>query len=395
LKNEPNIKLTLQHILQQYLDSTEVPLTPYQGWVLHQLRHCKTPYFGGHWTACSTCGVLERHYNSCGNRHCPQCQGAKREQWIMARENDLFDVEHHHVTFTIPCELRNLFYHNQKKCYDLLFKSMWETLRSFARDPRSRLQADIGVIAILHTWTQQLMYHPHLHCIVPVGGLTADGQWKHKKGKFLFSVKALSQVFRNKLCDGLKRLHANGDLSVKLNDTVFYGQLAILRKKKWVVNSKPGFAGRSSVLEYLGRYTHKVAISNYRLISLENGRVTFSYRDRKAGDIKKIMSLTVKEFIQRFSWHILPKGLIKIRHYGLFSTRVKKVKLALVRKALGEAAPKKPIKLSVAEVILQTTGQDIHLCSECQGVLMITTELPPARGSPSHRFPTQNPSSRD
>jgi len=333
---------------------------------------------------------MERHYNSCGNRHCPQCQGAKRERWIIARENDLFDVPHHHVTFTIPSELRDLFYHNQKKCYDLLFKSMWETLRSFAKDPRSRLQADIGVIAILHTWTQQLMYHPHLHCIVPVGGLTADGHWKHKKGKFLFSVKAISQVFRNKLCDGLRQLHVSEELSISLSNKAFYDQLAILRRKQWVVNSKPGFAGRSSVLEYLGRYTHKIAISNYRLLGLENGRVIFSYRDRRAGDIKKVMSLTIDQFIQRFSWHILPKGLIKIRHYGLFSTRVKKEKLALVRKALGQATPKKLDKLSVAEVILQTTGQDIRLCGICQGLLVAVEEIPPARGSPSHRFPVPN-----
>jgi hypothetical protein len=328
---------------------------------------------------------MKQHYNSCGNRHCPQCQGGNRERWILEREYDLFDVTHHHVTFTVPQELRRLIYQNQKLLYDLLFKSMWATLCSFSKDPRSRLQAEIGVISILHTWTQKLKYHPHLHCIVPVGGLTASGQWKTKKGNFLFSVKALSTVFKNKFCDGLKTLHNAGVLDDNSSHSKrgFEQLITKLYQKQWVVNSKPGFAGKSSVLEYLGRYTHKIAISNYRLIRYENGMITFSYRDRKAGDIKKVMSLPVDEFIQRFSWHILPKGFIKIRHYGLFSTRTKRVKLALVAKALGQHPMPKPPKRTIAEVILQTTGQNIYSCPDCKtGLMVMVKEIPPVRGSP-------------
>ena len=183
MKNKAQIKLTLQHILQQRLTTT---LNSYQVQVFTRLQHCKTAWMGGHWQACTSCGSMQQHYNSCGNRHCPQCQGANRERWILEREYDLFDVAHHHITFTVPRELRSLIYQNQKLLYHLLFKSMWGTLCSFSKDPRSRLQAEIGVISILHTWTQKLEYHPHLHCIVPVGGLMYNGQWKSKKGKFLF-----------------------------------------------------------------------------------------------------------------------------------------------------------------------------------------------------------------
>ena len=167
---------------------------------------------GGHWQACDVCGVTQKHYNSCGNRHCPQCQGANRERWILAREYDLFDVPHHHVTFTVPRELRSLIYQNQKLLYGVLFRSMWATLCTFSKDKRSRLEAEIGVISILHTWTQKLEYHPHLHCIVPAGGLTASGKWKHKDSKFLFSVKALSIVFKHKFLDELKTMYKSGIL---------------------------------------------------------------------------------------------------------------------------------------------------------------------------------------
>ncbi len=383
MPSEAKIKLTLQQILKQHLDNSKI--NSYQRSVLNQLKHCKTSYFGGHWQACTNCGTVEKHYNSCGNRHCPQCQGAKRERWILEREYDLFDVPHHHVTFTIPRELRKLFYQNQKLLYNALFKCMWATLCSFSKDPRSRLEAEIGVISILHTWTQKLEYHPHLHCIVPAGGLSASGHWKHKKGKFLFSVKALSTVFKHKLIDEIKKLHNGKELiSEEFNTPHYFDDfISNLRKKKWVINSKPGFAGRASVLEYLGRYTHKIAISNYRLLSIKNGKVYFTYRDRKAGDIKKVMSLSINDFIFRFSLHILPKGFIKIRHYGLFSTRVKQTKLALVRAALGEAPKSKAPKLSVAEVIFQTTGRDIHLCNCCkEGMMVIVKEIPAARGSP-------------
>lgn len=356
------------------------------------MLQCKTSALGEHWQACDNCGVLKVHHNSCGNRHCPQCQGAKRERWLLEREHDLFDVPHHHVTFTVPMELRPWFKMNEKKLYNVLFNSMWGTILSFSKDKRSRLQAETGVVSILHTWTQKLEYHPHLHCIVPAGGLTTAGKWKAKQGKFLFSVKALSVVFKNKFCDALQLLYRQNDLNFigqPLRKTEFIGFIKNLKRKKWVVNSKPGFKGKQSVLEYLGRYTHKIAISNYRLIKLQQGQVVFSYRDRRAGDIKRVMSLPAKDFLLRFSQHMLPKGFVKIRHYGIFSTRVKQVKLALVRKALSQQQPQKKEKRTLAEVILKTTGTDINICTCCkQGHMVLVKIIHPPRGSP-RKFPAQ------
>ena len=389
MKNKRSPNLTLQQILEQHLTPliTEGRVNSYQTRVLNALSKCKTAHLGGHWQACDSCGDMSKHYNSCGNRHCPGCQGAKRERWLLEREHDLFDVPHHHVTFTVPRELRALFYINQSKLYNLLFKSMWDTLLSFSKDPQSRLEAEIGVISILHTWTQKLEYHPHLHCIVPDGGLTSHG-WKTGTGKFLFLVKNLSNVFKGKFCDGLKVLYAKGELkNESRNEYDFDRYLTSLKSKKWVVHSKPGFKGKESVLEYLGRYTHKIAISNYRLISLKGGEVTFSYRDRRAGDVKKVTSLPVSKFLHRFAQHILPRGFVKVRHYGLFSTRTKQAKLAQVRKALSLPVVPKPDKHSLSEVLLETMGIDINECQSCkQGRLVITKILPNSRGSPN-RFP--------
>ena len=380
--------LTLQHLLKLHLH--ELDLNGHEQRILGALQKCRTAALGGHQQACDNCGEVKLHYNSCGNRHCPQCQGANRERWILEREHDLFDVPHHHITFTVPAQLRTLFKLNEKLLYNVLFKIMWGTLSSFSSDKRSRLQAELGVISILHTWTQKLEYHPHLHCIVPAGGLAQSGKWKGKGGKFLFSVTAMSTVFKNKFCDELRKLSEKLNLSYGITAENFSGFLAELRNKKWVVNSKPGFKGKDSVLEYLGRYTHKIAISNYRLLKLSDGMVTFSYRDRSAGDIKKVMGLPVKEFLFRFKQHILPRGFVKIRHYGLFSTRVKKEKLARVRKALGQKQKEKKKKRSLAEVILETTQENIHRCKTCrEGTIVIIKVLPKVRGSPKSTPATQ------
>jgi len=256
---------------------------------------------------------------------------------------------------------------------------------SFSKDKRSRLEAQIGVISILHTWTQKLEYHPHLHCIVPSGGLGLDGKWKTKSGKFLFHVPSLSKVFKSKFCDGLTALYRQGNLKFtgSVDQYEFDGFIAMIKQKRWVVNSQPGFKGKQSVLEYLGRYTHQIAISNYRLLNLADGQVTFSYRDRKAGDIKRVMRLPIETFLVRFSQHILPQRFVKIRHYGIFSTRVKKEKLAQVRAALKQPQPVRKAKLTLAETILKTTGIDITRCTSCdKGVMHVFKVIPPARGSP-------------
>lgn len=388
LKSKPaKPDVTLQHLLKHHLHelSDQNLVNSYELRVLGALKVCRTATLGGHTEACDSCGELKVHYNSCGNRHCPMCQGANRERWLLEREYDLFDVPHHHVTFTVPFELRALFMLNKKLLYNALFKSMWGTLSSFSKDKRSRLQAEVGVISILHTWTQKLEYHPHLHCIVPGGGLTADGKWKEKSGgKFLFSVKALSSVFKNKFCDELQRLRKELRFSYGITQENFSRFLGQLRKKEWVVHSKPGFNGKQSVLEYLGRYTHKIAISNYRLLKVSDGKVVFSYRDRAAGDIRRVMSLPIVDFLCRFKQHILPRGFVKIRHYGLFSTRVKKEKLARVAKALGQPRKERQKKRTLAEVIMETTSENIHRCKSCrEGDMLVIQVLPPARGSPS------------
>ena len=378
--------VTLRQLLELQLDQLcqQGLVNSYELRILSALSACRTSALGGHWQACDNCGEVKLHYNSCGNRHCPQCQGANRERWLLEREYDLFDVAHHHITFTVPAQLRGLFKCNEKLLYNLLFKSMWDTLLSFSKDERSRLQAQVGTISILHTWTQKLEYHPHLHCIVPSGGLTADGSWKAASGKFLFHAGSLSTVFKNKFCQGLRELKSRLKLSRGITKSNFDFFLKQLKDKQWVVNSKPGFKGKESVLEYLGRYTHKIAISNYRLLKLDQGKITFSYRDRAKGDVKRIMSLPVKEFLLRFKQHILPRGFVKIRHYGLFSTRVKKEKLHQVREALGEKQKEKLQKLSLKQVIEQTQQQNIYQCKSCkEGNLVIVKLLPPARGSPS------------
>lgn len=379
-------KVTLQHILDQHLDSfiEEGLFNTYQIRILKALQFCRTEALGGHWQVCGSCGTLKVHYNSCGNRHCPSCQGVNRERWISERNHDLFDVPYHHLTFTVPQQLRVWFKMNEKQLYNLLFSSMWETLLSFSKDPRSRLQAKIGVISILHTWTQKLDYHPHLHCIVPAGGLLESGKWKAHSGKYLFSVKALSIVFKHKFCHSFAKLYQKGSIRLGDVDSIELEKFVEeLKKLNWGVHSKPGFRGKDSVIEYLGRYTHKIAISNYRLLKLEHGKVTFSYRDRKKGDIKKVMTLAVKEFLLRFVQHILPKRFVKIRHYGIFSARVKKQALKLICEDLNQSLPIKQEKLNAAQIIEQTTGIDISICSHCQEGQLITIKIiPRSRGSP-------------
>ena len=247
--------LTLQHLLKNHLH--ELSLISYEKRILGALKVCRTKALGGHQEAFNSCGTVKVHYNRCGNRQCrnagpPMHQGTNRERWLLEREYDLFNVPHHPVTFSVPFELRDLFRINKKLLYNVLFRSMWGILSSFSKDKKSRLQAETGVISILHIWTQKLEYHPHLRCIVLLGRLTADGKWKEKGGKFLFSVKTLGRVFKHKFCDELKRLKKELCLSYANTEANFSAFLLKLWAKEWVVNSKPGFKGKDSVLRYLG-----------------------------------------------------------------------------------------------------------------------------------------------
>lgn len=282
---------------------------------LDAVKRCRTAALGTHVDGCTDCGYVRISYNSCRNRHCPKCQGRLREQWIQAREQELLPVPYFHVVFTLPDLLNPLCLHQDRLIYNLLFQTAWSVLNSFGHDVKW-LGAQTGMIAILHTWGQTLSLHPHLHCIVPGGGLSLKGKWKTAKaqGKYLFSVKAMSKVFRARFITAL-----NEALPDKL-DAAF---VSALYKKDWRVYAKRPFNGPQSVIEYLGRYTHKIAITNHRIRDISEGKVTFNYKDYRQGGANKEMVLEAHEFVRRFAMHILPKGFVRIRHYGILSSTSK------------------------------------------------------------------------
>ena len=341
---------------------------------LSALRRCRTADLGGHVDACSECGTVRISYNSCRNRHCPKCQGKNRESWLADRESELLPVPYFHVVFTLPDTLNPLAMYHPKAVYDSLFEAAWLTVICFAKDPK-HLGAKAGMIAILHTWGQTLMLHPHLHCIVPGGGLTKDGKWKTAKtqGKYLFPVKAMSKVFRAKYVKALKsRIEPDKEL---INQ---------LFQKEWVVYAKRPFGHPKAVLEYLGRYTHKVAISNHRILDIDSQKTTFSYKDYRQGAQKLEMSLDNLEFIRRFSMHILPKGLVRIRHFGILGSSAKQITIPLIHQELGIPVPEKEIR------ILESYNP--RYCPCCQKESMISIQRLPKRGPPKAVFssvPTQ------
>ncbi len=311
-----------------------IGLNTWQLRTLYSIKKCRTSELGGHIDACDGCGNISVSYNSCRNRHCPKCQGNKCEDWIQSRMTELLPVPYFHVVFTLPDSLNSLAIHKPKFVYDTLFEAAWETLQQFGKNK----EIQMGMIAVLHTWGQNLSLHPHLHCIVPGGGVDKISNWKNIRadGKFLFSVKALSKVFRAKFCEKLKT-----------KEPIKYEQIRQeLWEKRWVVFAKKPFGSPKSVVEYLGRYTHKIAISNHRIKNIDNQNVTFDYKDYRMAGVKKQMTLTHQEFIRRFALHILPKRFVKIRHYGFLSSTWKRNKLRLLQEKLKvkvlEKVEKKP-----------------------------------------------------
>jgi hypothetical protein len=388
-----DVKHTLGQVFEQFIDEykQQNTLTGYQQKVVDDILQCRTQAMGGHWTACTNCGEVKKHYNSCGNRHCPTCQGINKERWILERSYDLLPVQYFHVVFTLPSELRGLFLQNQSLLYNLLFRCAWETIDEFAHDPRQQMMAKTGMIAILHTWTQKLLYHPHVHCIVPAGGIDRSGQWKTSKGKgdFLFYVPAVANKFRGKFLNHLNRyyktgkLKATGKQAVLLYPKVWSELKDRLYKTNWVVNCKEPFRGPDTVLEYLGRYTHKIAISNYRIKEISGTTVGFTYLDRADGNKQKYMELTGVQFIRRFLCHIVPYRFTRIRHYGFLATRVKTKQLKDIRKLLQYPEPGIKPKLTVREVIKIVYGHDIDLCPSCmQGALLVVEKWTKDRASP-------------
>lgn len=335
---------------------------------LSALKRCRTADLGGHVDACTDCGAVRISYNSCRNRHCPKCQGKNREKWLEAREAELLPVPYFHVVFTLPDTLNQLAMHEPKAVYDSVFESAWQTVSCFAKD-KKHLGAKTGMIAILHTWGQQLSLHPHLHCIVPGGGLTRWGKWKAAKsrGKYLFPVKAMSKVFRAKYVRALKNRVEPGK---KLLDALF--------QKEWVVYAKRPFGHPKAVLEYLGRYTHKVAISNHRILDIGPAKTVFAYKDYRLGAQKLEMSLDNMEFIRRFSMHVLPKGLVRIRHFGILGSSAKKVTVPLVHRELGAPRPDKDPRT--------LTECNPRYCPCCRKETMVSIQRLPKRGPPRTAF---------
>lgn len=309
-------------------------LNTWQLRTLDAVRRCRTASLGAHVDGCPECGHVRISYNSCRNRHCPRCQGSQREQWIQAREMELLPVPYFHVVFTLPDTLNPLCLHQAKIIYDILFQTAWSVVNSFGRDPKW-IGGQPGMIAILHTWGQTLSLHPHVHCVVPGGGLTAQGKWKNAKsqGKFLFPVKAMSKVFRARFIDALKKA---------LPQEMEPAMVDALYKNDWVVFAKRPFNEPQSVIEYLGRYTHKIAISNHRITDVSDGKVSFRYKDYRHGGETKIMTLDALEFIRRFAMHVLPRGFVRIRHYGILSSTAKQRCAIVIREQLPEA----PVVLS-------------------------------------------------
>ena len=307
---------------------------------LRAIQRCRTAVLGGHRDACLHCGYQAISYNSCRNRHCPKCQAQARERWLAARERELLDTSYFHVVFTVPHELNVFALENPRLFYDLLFTTSAQTLLEIASDPK-HLGAEIGVIGILHTWGQNLLLHPHIHCVVPAGGLAPDHRrWVRPRYPFFLPVRVLSRVFRGKFLAGLKRLHRRKELqcagpAAALADRQQFTKLIRrLHRHDWVVYAKPAFGGPMQVLRYLGRYTHRVAISNHRLLAFDQERVTFRWKDYTRGGKQGEMTLSATEFLRRFFLHVLPRGFIRIRYFGFLANRFRASRLALGRQLL-------------------------------------------------------------
>lgn len=338
--------------------------------VLNAIAKCRTAALGGHVDKCDRCGHHRISYNSCRNRHCPKCQGTNRERWILDRQNDLLPVPYFHLVFTLPEQLNSYCLKFPQALYTILFQASTYTVMKLGLDEK-HLGAQTGMISVLHTWGQNLSLHPHVHCIVPGGGISKAGHWKCSRshGKFLFPVKVMSAVFRGKFMELLKtfcRSEKSDSYRIELTSTL----VDALYKTNWVVYAKQPFLGPKQVIEYLGRYTHRIAISNHRIKSIKDGKVSFTYKDYRQGGQRKIMTLQACEFLRRFCLHILPPGFMKIRHYGILSSRAKP-KLKRQQMKLGVPISKKE-KLPWQQIAKQMMGFDVEQCPCCKTGKMIT-----------------------
>ncbi|HEX3835761.1 MAG TPA: IS91 family transposase [Steroidobacteraceae bacterium] len=342
------------------------------------IEHCRTAALGGHVERCGDCGHQRIAYNSCRNRNCPKCQGLARAQWLADRQAELLDVHYFHVVFTVPEAVATIAFQNQTAVYDILFRAASETLRTIAADPK-HLGAEIGFLAVLHTWGQNLLHHPHLHCLVPGGGIAPDGRrWVSCRPGFFLPVRVLSRMFRGLFLHYLEKAFANGELNFfsahrHLHEpAAFRRYLAPVRDTEWVVYAKRPFAGPAQVLDYVGRYTHRVAISNNRLVSMDEGKVRFRWKDYRNGSKQKTMSLQAGEFIRRFMIHVLPDGFHRIRYYGFLGNCHRARKLELCRELLrmAPAAPAEP-PADYRDRYETLTGSALHQCPHCHTGMMV------------------------
>ena len=349
--------------------------------VLLAIARCRTAALGGHIDECTRCGHRATiSYNSCRNRHCPKCQTGARERWIAARRRELLPVPYVHVVFTLPPQLASLALQNKKIIYGLLLRASAETLLEIARNPR-HLGAEIGFFCVLHTWNQKLQIHPHVHCVVPAGGLSLDHtRWIRSRPHFFLPIQVLRRVFRGKFVAALKsafehdQLHLAGELVALTHPKFFAAWLRPLFRKDWIVYSKPPFGGPEYVLQYLGRYTHRVAISNHRLVSLVHGQVTFRWRDSAQNNEQKLMTLSLDEFLRRFLLHLLPKGFVRIRHFGFLANRRRSTLLPLCLAALSTVSSQTQPETSTAQ-----ESQPLWRCPNCGGPMAVIERLTAAQ----------------
>ena len=367
--------------------------------VMNAIEVCRTAVLGGHLERCDQCDHERNAFNSCRDRHCPKCQSLARARWIEDRKAELLEVPYFHVVFTVPEEIAAITLQNKRVVYGILFRATAETLSTIAADPR-HLGAEIGFFAVLHSWGQNLMFHPHLHCVVPGGGLSPQGdRWVSCKPDFFLPVRVLSRLFRRLFLESLQKAFDSGKLQFFgalepfRQRAAFTRHLATLKKREWVVYAKAPFAGPEQVLDYVGRYTHRVAISNNRLLDMEDDQVRFRWKDYRQGDQAKTMTLTAHEFIRRFLLHVLPNGLRRIRYYGFMGNRHRKERLTVCRRLLGmhvaehnttESLP----KADYLDRYEDLTGRSLRQCPQCRRGNMVVIRIFP-------RFGTRSPTAID
>jgi hypothetical protein len=372
---------------QAYRDQHGASMSTAQRRVMSAIENCRTAALGGHLEQCDECGHERNCYNSCADRHCPKCQSLARAQWIEDRQSELLEVPYFHVVFTVPAEIAAMAYQNKEVVYGILFQATAETMRTIAADPQ-HLGAEVGFFAVLHSWGQTLQFHPHLHCVVPGGGISPDGQrWVSCRPGYFLPVPVLSCLFRRLFLESLQKAFDGGKLQFfgalePLRDRRAFGQqLARAKTSKWVVYAKRPFAGPQQVLDYVGRYTHRVAISNHRLLEIENNQVRFEWKDYRTGGQVKTMSLSADEFIRRFLLHVLPNGFQRIRYYGFLGNRYRQQKLDQCRRLLGmpmsEQPPVAPVEPDYRDRYENLTGASLRQCPQCQRGRMISVALLP------------------